>query len=187
MPSLLPSFGAPWKYFLSNVLVFFCFFFLMIFFSCSPLSNIVKGMRSLREILRTVETKATQTFKMVRGVSGSWEGGGHLLWWISLCSLTMAFGQIFPRLIACCCVCFFNTSGSDVSSDALNSESYPVETSEPSALGIWDTFIYFFFSAFSNSGINGDVWSLIVLSQVIMPYFLACFSVCPCVPLHFCM
>ncbi|KFP81369.1 Tetratricopeptide repeat protein 7A, partial [Acanthisitta chloris] len=30
--------------------------------------NIVKGMRSLREILRTVETKATQTFKMVRGV-----------------------------------------------------------------------------------------------------------------------
>ncbi|NWQ65190.1 TTC7A protein, partial [Neopipo cinnamomea] len=33
--------------------------------------NIVKGMRSLREILRTVETKATQTFKMVRG----WEMG----------------------------------------------------------------------------------------------------------------
>ncbi|NWX36824.1 TTC7A protein, partial [Notiomystis cincta] len=34
--------------------------------------NIVKGMRSLREILRTVETKATQTFKMVR----EWEMGG---------------------------------------------------------------------------------------------------------------
>ncbi|NXI19224.1 TTC7A protein, partial [Irena cyanogastra] len=39
--------------------------------------NIVKGMRSLREILRTVETKATQTFKMVR----EWEmrGWGMLL------------------------------------------------------------------------------------------------------------
>ncbi|XP_025902059.1 tetratricopeptide repeat protein 7A isoform X4 [Nothoprocta perdicaria] len=37
MSSLLPSFGS---------------------------SNIVKGMRSLREVLRTVETKATQTFKM---------------------------------------------------------------------------------------------------------------------------
>ncbi|NXX07442.1 TTC7A protein, partial [Larus smithsonianus] len=35
--------------------------------------NIVKGMRSLREILRTVETKATQTLKMVRGMSGRWE------------------------------------------------------------------------------------------------------------------
>ncbi|KFM12301.1 Tetratricopeptide repeat protein 7A, partial [Aptenodytes forsteri] len=35
--------------------------------------NIVKGMRSLREILRTVETKATQTFKMVRGMNGRWE------------------------------------------------------------------------------------------------------------------
>ncbi|NXH99006.1 TTC7A protein, partial [Pachycephala philippinensis] len=34
--------------------------------------NIVRGMRSLREILRTVETKATQTFKMVR----QWEMGG---------------------------------------------------------------------------------------------------------------
>ncbi|NXR21772.1 TTC7A protein, partial [Cinclus mexicanus] len=35
--------------------------------------NIVKGMRSLREILRTVETKATQTFKMVRkGKVGGW-------------------------------------------------------------------------------------------------------------------
>ncbi|NXT04699.1 TTC7A protein, partial [Prunella fulvescens] len=34
--------------------------------------NIVKGMRSLREVLRTVETKATQTFKMVR----EWEMGG---------------------------------------------------------------------------------------------------------------
>ncbi|NWW76743.1 TTC7A protein, partial [Climacteris rufus] len=34
--------------------------------------NIVKGMRSLRETLRTVETKATQTFKMVR----EWEMGG---------------------------------------------------------------------------------------------------------------
>lgn len=31
-----------------------------------------------------------------------------------------------------------------MSSDALNSESYPIETSEPSTLGIWDTFIYFF-------------------------------------------
>ncbi|NXW22687.1 TTC7A protein, partial [Circaetus pectoralis] len=30
--------------------------------------NIVKGMRSLREILRAVETKSTQTFKMVRGM-----------------------------------------------------------------------------------------------------------------------
>ncbi|NWX24623.1 TTC7A protein, partial [Aegotheles bennettii] len=30
--------------------------------------NIVKGMRSLREILRTVETKATQTFKMLAQV-----------------------------------------------------------------------------------------------------------------------
>ncbi|NXL61085.1 TTC7A protein, partial [Chordeiles acutipennis] len=35
--------------------------------------NIVKGMRSLREILRTVETKATQSFKMVRGMNGRWE------------------------------------------------------------------------------------------------------------------
>ncbi|NXG83930.1 TTC7A protein, partial [Stercorarius parasiticus] len=35
--------------------------------------NIVKGMRSLREILRTVETKATQTLKMVRGMNGRWE------------------------------------------------------------------------------------------------------------------
>ncbi|NXP86698.1 TTC7A protein, partial [Passerina amoena] len=43
--------------------------------------NIVKGMRSLREILRTVETKATQTFKMVRG----WEMGG---WGILLHSLS---------------------------------------------------------------------------------------------------
>ncbi|NXO84686.1 TTC7A protein, partial [Sitta europaea] len=34
--------------------------------------NIVKGMRSLREILRTVETKAAQSFKMVR----EWEMGG---------------------------------------------------------------------------------------------------------------
>ncbi|NWY00732.1 TTC7A protein, partial [Nothoprocta ornata] len=36
--------------------------------------NIVKGMRSLREVLRTVETKATQTFKMVRGMNGRREG-----------------------------------------------------------------------------------------------------------------
>ncbi|NXD36802.1 TTC7A protein, partial [Copsychus sechellarum] len=43
--------------------------------------NIVKGMRSLREILRTVETKATQTFKMVR----KWEMGG---WGILLHSLS---------------------------------------------------------------------------------------------------
>ncbi|NXF16014.1 TTC7A protein, partial [Rhodinocichla rosea] len=43
--------------------------------------NIVKGMRSLREILRTVETKTTQTFKMVRG----WEMGG---WGILLHSLS---------------------------------------------------------------------------------------------------
>ncbi|NWZ13237.1 TTC7A protein, partial [Agelaius phoeniceus] len=43
--------------------------------------NIVKGMRSLREILRTVETKATQTFKMVR----EWEMGG---WDILLHSLS---------------------------------------------------------------------------------------------------
>ncbi|NWZ91471.1 TTC7A protein, partial [Nesospiza acunhae] len=43
--------------------------------------NIVKGMRSLREILRTVETKATQTFKMVRG----WEMRG---WGILLHSLS---------------------------------------------------------------------------------------------------
>ncbi|NXU46721.1 TTC7A protein, partial [Drymodes brunneopygia] len=43
--------------------------------------NIVKGMRSLREILRTVETKATQTFKMVR----EWEIGG---WGILLHSLS---------------------------------------------------------------------------------------------------
>ncbi|NWI26603.1 TTC7A protein, partial [Sula dactylatra] len=35
--------------------------------------NIVKGMRSLREILRTVETKATQTFKMVRRMKARWE------------------------------------------------------------------------------------------------------------------
>ncbi|KFW94135.1 Tetratricopeptide repeat protein 7A, partial [Phalacrocorax carbo] len=35
--------------------------------------NIVKGMRSLREILRTVETKATQTFKMVRGMNRRWK------------------------------------------------------------------------------------------------------------------
>ncbi|NXP47308.1 TTC7A protein, partial [Heliornis fulica] len=34
--------------------------------------NIVKGMRSLREILRTVETKATQTFKMVLLFLCSW-------------------------------------------------------------------------------------------------------------------
>ncbi|NXJ11107.1 TTC7A protein, partial [Odontophorus gujanensis] len=37
--------------------------------------NIVKGMRSLREVLRTVETKATQTFKMVREMNGRKEGG----------------------------------------------------------------------------------------------------------------
>ncbi|NXH49953.1 TTC7A protein, partial [Dicaeum eximium] len=43
--------------------------------------NIVKGMSSLREILRTVETKATQTFKMVR----EWEMGG---WGILLHSLS---------------------------------------------------------------------------------------------------
>ncbi|NXO62879.1 TTC7A protein, partial [Phainopepla nitens] len=43
--------------------------------------NIVKGMRSLREILRTVETKATQTFKMVR----EWDMGG---WGILLHSLS---------------------------------------------------------------------------------------------------
>ncbi|NWX66781.1 TTC7A protein, partial [Promerops cafer] len=43
--------------------------------------NIVKGMRSLREILRTVETKATQPFKMVR----EWEMGG---WGILLHSLS---------------------------------------------------------------------------------------------------
>ncbi|NXQ10874.1 TTC7A protein, partial [Peucedramus taeniatus] len=43
--------------------------------------NIVKGMRSLREILRTVETKATQTFKMVR----EWEMGG---WGMLLHSLS---------------------------------------------------------------------------------------------------
>ncbi|NXA88409.1 TTC7A protein, partial [Melanocharis versteri] len=43
--------------------------------------NIVKGMRSLREILRTVETKATQTFKMVR----EWEMGG---WGLLLHSLS---------------------------------------------------------------------------------------------------
>lgn len=42
------------------------------FFFCLPHRNIVKGVRSLREILRTVETKATQTFKMVR----EWEMGG---------------------------------------------------------------------------------------------------------------
>ncbi|KFO10359.1 Tetratricopeptide repeat protein 7A, partial [Balearica regulorum gibbericeps] len=35
--------------------------------------NIVKGVRSLREILRTVETKATQTFKMVRRMNGRLE------------------------------------------------------------------------------------------------------------------
>lgn len=52
----------------------------LFFFFCLPHRNIVKGMRSLREILRTVETKATQTFKMVRewemggvGQSGMWE------------------------------------------------------------------------------------------------------------------
>ncbi|NWY63652.1 TTC7A protein, partial [Erithacus rubecula] len=43
--------------------------------------NIVKGMRSLREVLRTVETKATQTFKMVR----EWEMEG---WGILLHSLS---------------------------------------------------------------------------------------------------
>lgn len=32
--------------------------------------NIVKGMRELREILRTVETKATQNFKVVMGLTG---------------------------------------------------------------------------------------------------------------------
>ncbi|NXC25496.1 TTC7A protein, partial [Campylorhamphus procurvoides] len=42
--------------------------------------NIVKGMRSLREILRTVETKATQTFKMVR----EWEMGSEDCYWSPL-------------------------------------------------------------------------------------------------------
>lgn len=42
-------------------------FIILFFFFCLPHRNIVKGVRSLREILRTVETKATQTFKMVRG------------------------------------------------------------------------------------------------------------------------
>lgn len=35
------------------------------FFCCLLPRNIVKGMRELREILRTVETKATQNFKVV--------------------------------------------------------------------------------------------------------------------------
>lgn len=77
---LLPSFGAPSKYFLSNVLVCFCFLFYRGFFLfCLPLRNIVKGVRSLREVLRTVETKATQTFKMVRGMNGRREGGRNVL------------------------------------------------------------------------------------------------------------
>ncbi|NWR88772.1 TTC7A protein, partial [Furnarius figulus] len=42
--------------------------------------NIVKGMRSLREILRTVDTKATQTFKMVR----EWEMGSEDCYWSPL-------------------------------------------------------------------------------------------------------
>ncbi|KFP45027.1 Tetratricopeptide repeat protein 7A, partial [Chlamydotis macqueenii] len=44
-----------------------------------PRRNIVKGMRSLREILRTVETKATQPFKMVRGM-----GDGEDCYWSPL-------------------------------------------------------------------------------------------------------
>lgn len=32
---------------------------------CLPTRNIVKGMRELREVLRSVETKATQNFKVV--------------------------------------------------------------------------------------------------------------------------
>lgn len=43
----------------------------------SSCRNIVKGMRELREVLRTVETKATQNFKVVtrRG-----PGAGCWLW-----------------------------------------------------------------------------------------------------------
>lgn len=52
-----------------------CAGFLWCFFFLPSHRNIVKGMRSLREILRTVETKATQTLKMVRGMNGWWEGG----------------------------------------------------------------------------------------------------------------
>lgn len=61
-----------------HIIKIFCLYcadfrvFSFFFFSCLPHRNIVKGMRSLREILRTVETKATQTFKMVR----EWEMGG---------------------------------------------------------------------------------------------------------------
>lgn len=46
--------------------VFFLYFFFLFF--CLPHRDIVKGMRSLREILRAMETKATQTFRMVRGM-----------------------------------------------------------------------------------------------------------------------
>lgn len=44
--------------------------------------NIVKGMRELREVLRTVETKATQNFKVVtRGRPQGWVlGAGCWLW-----------------------------------------------------------------------------------------------------------
>lgn len=61
-------------------------FFFYYFLFCLPHRNIVKGMRSLREILRTVETKATQTFKMVR----EWEMGG----WGSLVCRTSLSGPV---------------------------------------------------------------------------------------------
>ncbi|NXH86717.1 TTC7A protein, partial [Edolisoma coerulescens] len=59
--------------------------------------NIVKGMKSLREILRTVETKATQTFKMVReGEMGGW---GILLHSVSEDSYWSPLSEPLPEFV----------------------------------------------------------------------------------------
>lgn len=51
--------------------------------------NIVKGMRELREVLRTVETKATQNFKVV-----TWQGLGAGCWlWLAYSGATFSGKQ----------------------------------------------------------------------------------------------
>lgn len=88
-----------------SLLVCFCFLFHGGFFFCLLLSNIVKGMRNLRDVLRTVETKATQTFKMVRGMNGRREAGRNVLC-KELCFLTIAIGQknFFTWLLGIFCL-----------------------------------------------------------------------------------
>lgn len=100
-----PPLGAPSKYFLSFIAGLHLLFVSWWFFFCLFLSDIVKGMRSLREVLRTVETKATQTFKMVRGMNGRREGGCNVLC-KEFCFLTIAVGQkiFFTWLLGIFCL-----------------------------------------------------------------------------------